>query len=469
MIVMQSNKRLILDKPSMPFLPLAYRKYLAILLLIFFQLNAFQMPALAAGPAPSSSRRVLSLSLLTAVEMALKNNLPLQTVRREINNAASSYRAAKGEYYPKISGNLTSEQTLATFTSGTTLQTSQVYTGGLNLTASMPLDLSGAVGRGVQQAIINFVKAKANYVVSSQTLISNVYQQYYDILRSRSAVKIDQTQLEQTAEQLRIAQERLKTGRVPEVDVLTAKVQYDNAKQTLKVEEGAFEIAKSSLRNTLVIEQDVDIILTDELTFQPESMKFETALKEALENRVEIQIARLNLQSARITLKSTYDPYLPTLNLSTGYGYNIAGRNPLHSWQQRPKDPTYSGGFSINVPIFIFDGGIIRESKVRALTGIDQAAADLKQTKETVSFDVKTNLTQLDNSRERVEIGRASIGLANESLRIAEMRYSLGVTSYLELTDARNNLRTAELNMLEALIGYNNAENSPSTGFWAGL
>jgi outer membrane protein TolC len=242
------------------------------------------------------------------------------------------------------------------------------------------------------------------------------------------------------------------------VDVLTAKVQFDNARQTLKVNEGAFEIAKSQLRNTLVVEQDVDIIPTDQLTFLPEKMSFETALKEALENRVEIKSARLSLESARISLKSTYDPYLPTLSVSAGYGYNITGRNPDESWRNRPNDPTYAGGFSVNVPIFIFDGGVIRESKVQALIGIEQAEANLKESQETVSFDVKNTLTVLDNSRERVEIGQASIDLARETLRIAEMRYSLGVSSYLEITDARNNLRTAELNFLSAIIGFNNAK-----------
>ena len=67
-------------------------------------------------------------------------------------------------------------------------------------------------------------------------------------------------------------------------------------------------------------------------------------------------------------------------------------------------------------------------------------------------------MPQETRAGERVEIVRSSINLAQETLRIAEMRYSLGVASYLEVTDARNNLRTAELNYLNALIQYNNAK-----------
>ncbi len=173
------------------------------------------------------------------------------------------------------------------------------------------------------------------------------------------------------------------------MDVMTAKVQFDNARQTLKSMKGLEEIAKSQLRNTLVIEQECGIIPTDRLTFHPEKFTFEPALKEALENRVEVKSARLSLESARISLKSTYDPYLPTLSVSAGYGYNITGRNFKDSWRNRPDDPTYSSGFTINVPILIFDGGIIRENKFRALIDIEQANANLKESQERVSFEVK--------------------------------------------------------------------------------
>jgi outer membrane protein len=435
-----------------------FRSYPAILTvtvaLLIFVRTSFGI----AAPELSNGKRALALSLPQAVALALKNNRKLETARRDINTATSSYRAAKAGYYPNLTVNLASDQNLITSATTTGFEASQVYSGGLNLTASMPLDLSGAIGRAVQQALIGFVKAKTSYVVQSQALVAQVYQEYHDLLRAKETVKIDQLQLDQTGEQLRIAEERLKTGRVPEVDVLTAKVQFDNTRQTLKVNEGLEEIAKSQLRNTLVIEQSVDIIPTDHLSFHPEKFMFEPALKEALENRVEVKSARLSLESARISLKSTYDPYLPSLNFSFGYGYNIAGRSPRDAWQQRPVGASSSYGANILVPLLIFDGGIIRENKVRALIGIDQAEANLKDSQETISFEVKNNLTVLDNSRERVEIGQASINLAKETLRIAEMRYSLGVAGYLELTDARNNLRTAELNFLGALIEYNNAK-----------
>lgn len=434
------------------------RRHSFIIMAVMVSFLALNRGTLAAGPQPPKGKRVLRVSLPQSVVMALKNNRPLQTARRAISNAASNYRAAKAGYYPQVVGSFTSAQNLNTVVVGTTLESIQTFDAGLNITATMPLDLSGAIGRSVQQALIGFITSKASYVTASQSLVAQVYQQYYEVLRAQQAIKIDQAQVDQTAEQLRIAQERLKTGRVPEVDVLTAKVQFDNARQNLKADEGQLEIAKSQLRNTLVVDQDVDLIPTDHLTFQPENFMFEKAFREALQTRVEMKSARLSLESARIALRSAYDAYKPTLSVTAGYGYNVAGRNPPEAWRDRPSGATGAIGGSINIPIFIFDGGVIRENKYRAMVGIDQAEANWKELEESISLQIKNNLTVLDNSRERVEIVRSSINLAQETLRIAEMRYSLGVASYLEVTDARNNLRTAELNYLNALIQYNNAK-----------
>lgn len=427
-------------------------------LLAFPQAVPAAGPQVTGKPGPAQEQETLRLSLPQAVALALKNNLPLATARRNIQRAASTYRTAKAGYYPQIEASVTGSQNFQSVLVRDRLEITQAFVAGLNITASMPLDLSGVIGRAVQQALINFVREKANYVIISQGLITQIYQEYYDVLRSQESIKIDQAQVEQAQEQLRIAKERLKAGRVPEADIITGQVQVDNARQTLTQSEGALATAKSRLRNTLVVPQTVDLVPTDRLTFQPEKFTFEGCLREAVEQRPEIQTARLSLEAARIALRSTLDPYRPTLGLNFNYGYNVAGLSPRDAWNNRPPNFTTTYGLTFKVPLFIFDGGVIRENRYRATVDIEQAKANIKETEENISLEVRDALTGLENSQKRVEIGRASIDLAQESLKIAEIRYSTGVSGYLEVTDSRNNLRTAELNYLNALIEYNNGK-----------
>jgi outer membrane protein len=409
-----------------------------------------------AGAAMVNQKKELRLSLSQALAMAIRNNRDLQTVRRTLSLAASNYRSARAGYYPNVTANLAASQT----TSNQLIVNPWVvhtFASGLNVNLNWPLDLSGAIGRKVQQAMISLVKAKANYVIAAQNLVVKVYNQYYALLGLRETLAIDLSQVNQTREQLRIAQERLKAGRVPEGDVLTSTVQYDTARQNLKRDEGLYENAKAELRNTLVVNQNVDIIPTDRLTFTPETVNFDKAAREAVRDRLEMQSARLSLEAARITLKSTYDSYLPSLTVNAFWGYNTQGRNPDDAFRQqnRPLEPSWSVSGGISVPIFIFDGGVIKESKVSALIGIEQAEADLHQTKEKIVLEVKNAVINLHNAQEQVNIVKNSIRLAQESVRIAELRYRMGLTGYLETTDARNNLKTAETNLLSAVIQAN--------------
>lgn len=396
------------------------------------------------------------LSLEKAVELALKNNRSLQTSRRQLSIAASQYRSAKAGYYPQVTGALIAAQSVFNQVEGSP-SVQELYTGAFDIGLDFPLDLSGSIGRSVQQALITLINSKAQYVLGSQDVIVSVYNQYNNILNARETIAIDKAQVDVALQQLEIAKARLKTGRVAEVDVMTARVQLNNNRQNLKVDEGNYQIALANLRNTLVLPQDAEIVATDQLTFSPVSFNYSDAVKNALRNRLELKIARLNLESARISLKSTYDRYRPTLNVSANYGYAVSGNSVGEAIDDRPDEPSWAVTTSLRVPIFIFDGGQIRESKIQALTNIGQAEANVLQTREAIELEVRNELTNLQNAQERVKLVQDTIELAKESQRITERRYRMGVTSYLELVDARTNLRNAQLNLLNALISYSNS------------
>jgi outer membrane protein TolC len=174
-----------------------------------------------------------------------------------------------------------------------------------------------------------------------------------------------------------------------------------------------------------------------------------------MQKRLEVKIAELNLENAKIALKSTYDPYRPTLSVTGSYGYAYSGPSVSDAIENRPDEPSWSATASISVPIFIFDGGATRESITRANISVSQAQSDFDQVKDDIQLEIRNELTSLENSSERVKIMQDSAELAKESLRITELRYQLGKTNYLELTNARNNLRQSELNYLDALIEFN--------------
>jgi outer membrane protein TolC len=297
--------------------------------------------------------------------------------------------------------------------------------------------------------------SKAQYVSASQDLVVVVYSEYYSAVRGKETIAINMAQVEYARDQLKIAEANLKAGRVPEVDVLTAKVQLRNEEQNLKASEGDYEIRLANLKNTLLLDQQTKIIPVSKMQYVPGFFEYEASIDEGMQKRLEVKIAELNLENAKIALKSSYDPYRPTLNVTGSYGYAVSGPNASDAWDSRPDEPSWAAAASISIPIFIFDGGATRESITRANISVSQAQSDLDQVKDDIQLEIRNELTALENSSERVKIMQDSAALAKESLRITEIRYQLGKTSYLELTNARNNLRQSEVNYLDSLIEYN--------------
>jgi len=398
-------------------------------------------------------KRQIHLSIEEALKLAFKNNRDLKTAQRTLLSAESSYRVAKASCSPKLSGDIsTSYSVYNQINMDPSVE--NTYRGGVEVNFSLPLDLSGSIDRSLQQASISLSSSKANYITTCQNLVVSVCEQYYDLIRLQETITIDQAQVKMAEEQLRIAKARVEKGRAPEVDVMTATVQLNNAKQSLKRDERDYLNALAALLNTLVLDHGLEIVPTTELKYVPETFTYEEAEKEALKSRPEMEIARLRLESARIALKSTSDPYRPTWSLSAGWGYQVSGTRVSEAIDQRPDEPSWSVTTSLNLPLFIFDGGVIRESKTQAMIDLEQAEADIKETIDSIKLEIKRELTNFENAQERVQIAEDNIKLAKETLKITELRYTLGSSSYLELVDARNNLRTAELNLLDALIAH---------------
>ena len=426
--------------------------------------------ASAVSPAPAAAQKntliserssgekayTLELTIEQAVEMALQKNRAFQTARRSLSAAASSYRSALSQYYPTITGGLTGSYAGShSGSQGAATGIDKLISSGLEIGASLPLDLSGSINRSVQQALNSLLISKAQYVSASQDLVVLVYNEYYSALRANETIAINKAQVEYARDQLKIAEANLRAGRVPEVDVLTAKVQLRNEEQNLKASEGDYEIRLANLKNTLLLDQQTKLIPVSKLEYVPEFFNYETSVEEGMQKRLEVKIAELNLENAKIALKSTYDPYRPTLSVTGSYGYAVSGPNTSDAWDSRPDEPSWAATASISVPIFIFDGGATRESITRANISVSQAQSDFDQVKDDIQLEIRNELTSLENSSERVKIMQDSAALAKESLRITELRYQLGKTNYLELTNARNNLRQSELNYLDALIEYN--------------
>jgi hypothetical protein len=116
------------------------------------------------------------------------------------------------------------------------------------------------------------------------------------------------------------------------------------------------------------------------------------------------------------------------------------------AWSQFRTNWTVGG--SLTLPIFT--GGNIRGDELIAAAGLEQARAQLQQTRELAELDALNALNRLRAAQAQVEASRGTAQQASRAYDIAAVRYREGISTQTELNDSRISLQQAEANRATA-------------------
>jgi outer membrane protein TolC len=113
---------------------------------------------------------------------------------------------------------------------------------------------------------------------------------------------------------------------------------------------------------------------------------------------------------------------------------------------------TYSMSANVRLPLFDNDrrGRVVEETA--ALREREAAAADLAQ---RIEAEVRSALLDVQAAQQQVAVARDRVTLANQELSLAQTRFSVGVTSNLEVIQAQNEVSAATENQVNAVYAFN--------------
>ncbi|MDR3231794.1 MAG: TolC family protein, partial [Synergistaceae bacterium] len=218
----------------------------------------------------------------------------------------------------------------------------------------------------------------------------------------------------------------------PRIDVTRAEVDVANARVDLLRAEANVRL---SLENLLVSMGSVDLepfALLTPLDAPTISADLEGATETALSARPDYQRARLEVEAARVRIQSAARSNAPTLSGTAGGAYN--GR-------EFPLEDNLSAGLRLDFPIL--DGGERDASMSVARAQLAQAEASIDELTQSIVYEVRQAIVDLENARQRILSAEEAVQYARENLDLAQGRYSTGVGSPIELSDAVSELSQA--------------------------
>jgi outer membrane protein, multidrug efflux system len=375
------------------------------------------------------------------IRTALKQNYDLQTATERINAARDQVAITRSSLFPQVSGN-------GNFSGGkeNNFQTRYNF---LTLTAdaAFQLDLFGKLRRATEASRAQLLATADARQTVILTLVSDVASDYFTLLQLDLQLKITHDTITTQEDSVRLTKLQVDHGVATKLDVLqaqqtldTANAQMPDLERQIAQEENVISILLGNYpqavpRGLPLVEQSLPPEVPPGL---PSSL---------LERRPDIREAEQNLVAANAEIGVAKAQFFPQISF-TGSGGGSFGRSSAFTSLMSSQLGIWSYGAQVSQPIFT--GGALTANLRLAKSENQQALIAYQQTIQRAFGDVSDALIgyeKLHLVRLRQEDSVADL---KESVRLSDMRYRGGITTYLEVLDGQRALYSAELTLAQA-------------------
>lgn len=394
----------------------------------------------AAGPVQAQAEPPL-MTLEESIQYAIEHHPELQAANASIREASHLFhqRLAERRFSVGLTGSFLKQgPPLAGFTSrGSPIVPDQRYNASLGF--RLPLFDGGLRSANQQAARADLAAEHLAYEQTRSDVALQVAVAYYNVLRAHALREVAETRLASAREQLRVAQARFRAGEAPRFDVVRAETEVRNAETDLLTARNGVQLAEAAFNNALGrdVETPVRLAPVAEAASVP-AIAEEVALAVARERRPLLQEQHYRLEAGAHQVDAVR-----------------AGRKISIDWvaQYDRRTPTGISGFGFGWNIGVvaafpfFDNGVTHHRVRQAEERLARSRAEHERDRQLVELQVRQSLLNLRNAAERVASAQAELTLAQEALRIAQVRYQGQVGIAVEITDAQHAVARAATNL----------------------
>jgi outer membrane protein TolC len=458
--------------------------------------------------------------------MAMEASLGLQAGRLNLDIAAQNIVSARASFLPTVSSQVntsTSKSPPGDFTQGTEDISSRSISGsgtaqqllpwaGSRFSASWSGRRSSTVG-GVpifapllgSSVSVNFTQplwrgfridgVRAGIETSErQRVITDIQLQqqivgldttvrnaYLGLLSAVEQLKVAEQNKSLAEESLRGARARVAVGQAPPIDVVQAEAQVAGMEDAVITAEAAILTAEDVLRGLILDPNRADywqvkIEATDSIpeSITDQSIDVEAAVRNALQNRLDLQTSRRALEISDLNLRVTRNATLPAVDLNVGYsasgtgGTRIAyeGFPPVEIGRSNKSFgstlseafsgayPSWNLGVSVQYPI----GNTAAEASLaRAQIARRQDELQIRQLELDIQREVREAARQVDTARQRVRATQRALDLAQQQLDAENRKFEVGISTPFERQSRESQLAQARVSHANARIAYSRA------------
>ena len=405
----------------------------------------------AGDRARAQSTAPVQLTLKDAEALALKNHPQVLAARATVLEFNQLVVETRSAYFPTLDGELTGSggNPQARIGAGY-LPASRLFDRlGTGISLSQLITDSGRTPNLVASSRLQARASQQTYEATRYDVLLAVNQAYFNALRAQALVKVAEETV--AARQILADQvnELAKNKLRSEVDVAFADVNLSEAKLLLLRAQDQVQAAFAELTRALGAQQEMTYKLVDEPLPPSPPSDADSLIAQAFTNRPDLLSLQFQRDAAVKFERAERDLSFPTVSL-----VGAAGAIPEINQILSTKIPNNYEGAALNVEVPIFNGHLFaarREAARYRAQAEDQRVRDLQ---ERIARDVRVAWSSSRTAFQNLDVTAELLREATLALDLAQGRYTLGLSSIVELYQAQLNITQAEIENLSAKYDY---------------
>ncbi|MGM0934276.1 MAG: TolC family protein [Bacteroidota bacterium] len=450
-------------------------KQFVILSFLFFSLTAFTQ----------------ELSLQECVDLALQNNIALKRSELQKHTAEINLKSTRSGILPQLNASynlgINNGRSIDPYTNDYIDQQLKFSNAGLSLYNQLFKGFE--LRNSIQRDRFNLQASEAETEQAQQQLILDVTLAYFQILNNRDLLELARLRLEATKKQTDRLKSLYDQGEGNPADFTDILGQISNDEASVVDAETQLERSVLELANLLNLDT---LPKVQEMAFLAELEKYKLSATEvyedALNNLATIEAKRLRIEASKEDVQVSRSFYSPEISLfaqlNTNYSsvartFNETGTRlvetgnfitldevnyPVKTNQTLFTDEKIGYldqlnnnlnsvvGVAVDIPIF--NGLRAKRTVQLKKIELEDSKLELEDTKNDLQQEIRMAWNQMQASYRNYHLLQEQVEAYEKSYQVNEVRFTNGVSNFVEYIFSKNNLDRARINMANARYEY---------------
>jgi multidrug efflux system outer membrane protein len=378
------------------------------------------------------------------IRQALAENYDVRIAAARILQAQAALGITRADQFPTIAGGASTAN--QRFPQSTITRPFETSPSEVNLSLFWELDFWGKFRRATEAARATLLATEWGKRAVITSLVSNVATAYFQLLELDLEMDISRRTLGSRRESLRLVEIRSNGGTTSLMDVRQSEQLVYTAAAAVPDLERRIE-QQENLISILLGQNPAPVVRGKPLVETVISPTVPAGLPSSLlERRPDIQSAEQQLVAANARIGVAKAAYFPQITLTAVGGYQSSAVTNLFT------GPAGLWNFGGQLAQPIFTGGRLRSNVRLTEAQKQEAVLTYQQVIQQAFREVSDSLIGYRKNQEFREQQSLLNDAAKDAIRLANVRYQGGVTSYLEVLDSDTRYFDAQLGLAQAQL-----------------